>query len=166
MTPLISFVGRHNAGKTTLLRQLITCLKQQGLKVAFIKHSHHDLIIPPGKDSELALAAGADFVAAVSPHLSIRYQRHEVEPGIDQLLASVPSDIGLIIVEGYKRAALPKVEVLRQSIDPCPMLLPYTVALVSDFPLENPLPVIAADDIPSLARFVCSFCGLPDFAPM
>ncbi|MEQ8201886.1 MAG: molybdopterin-guanine dinucleotide biosynthesis protein B [Syntrophomonadaceae bacterium] len=161
MTPVISFIGRHNAGKTTLLRQLVACLKQQGLKIAFIKHTHHDLFILPGKDSELILEAGADFAAAISPLLSIRYQRHEEEPSLEKILASVPADIDLILVEGFKKESLPKVEVIRQAIDPVPMLLPHTVALVSDFPLECGLPVIPADDLETLVRLVCRFGGLP-----
>lgn len=159
MKPVISFIGRHKAGKTTLLRQVMAHLKQQGLKIAFIKHTHHDLIVLPGKDSELALEAGADFVAAISPRLSIRYQRHEEEPSLDKILESVPAHIDLIIVEGFKKEALPKVEVLRQVIDPVPMLLPQTVALVSDFPLESRLPVIALDDVEAVARFVRLSCG-------
>lgn len=163
MKPVISFIGRHNAGKTTLLRQLVTCLKRQGLKVAFIKHTHHDPIVLAGKDSELVLQAEADFVAAISPLLSIRYQRHEEEPGLDRILESVPADMDLIIVEGFKREALPKVEVLRAAIDPIPMLLPETIALVSDFPLESNLPVIPLHDAEALARFVCRFGNLPCF---
>ncbi len=151
MKAAISFVGRHNAGKTTLLTQLITYLKQQGLKIAFIKHTHHDHIALPGKDSELALQAGAD-VAAV--------QRYETEPSLEQILESVPADIDLIIVEGFKKEDLPKVEVLRQAIDPVPMLLPRTVALAADFSLECGLPVIAIDDVEALAQFVCHFCQL------
>ncbi|HRY12397.1 MAG TPA: molybdopterin-guanine dinucleotide biosynthesis protein B [Syntrophomonadaceae bacterium] len=160
MKAAISFVGRHNAGKTTLLTQLITYLKQQGLKIAFIKHTHHDHIALPGKDSELALQAGADVAAVISPLLSIRYQRYETEPSLEQILESVPADIDLIIVEGFKKEDLPKVEVLRQAIDPVPMLLPRTVALAADFSLECGLPVIAIDDVEALAQFVCHFCQL------
>ncbi len=161
MKPVISFIGRHNAGKTTLLRQLVTCLKRQGLKVAFIKHTRHDHIVLPGKDSELVLQAGADFAAVISPLLSIRYQRHETEPSLEQIFESVPADVDLIIVEGFKKEALPKVEVLRQAIDPVPMLLPRTLALVSDFSLECGLPVIPIDDAEALARFVCRCWELP-----
>ncbi len=161
MKPIISFIGRHNAGKTTLLRQLVTCLKRQGLKVAFVKHTHHDPIVLAGKDSELVLQSGADFVSAISPLLSIHYQRHKAEPSLEEILASVPADIDLIIVEGFKQEDLPQVEVLRQVIDPVPMLLPRTIALVSDFSLECGLPVIPSDDTEALARFVCRFCQLP-----
>ena len=106
------------------------------------------------------MQAGADVAAVISPLLSIRYQRYETEPSLEQILESVPADIDLIIVEGFKKEDLPKVEVLRQAIDPVPMLLPRTVALAADFSLECGLPVIAIDDVEALAQFVCHFCQL------
>lgn len=164
MIPIISFVGRHNAGKTTLLTRLVSALSQRGLKIAYVKHAHHDLTINPaqnaepvltaGEDSELVFAAGASFVVASSPHLSVQYRRYEAEPNITSVLASVPAGMDLIIVEGYKHEALAKVEVLRREVDPTPMLLPGTAALVSDFPLKAELPVFQAGDIDSLADFI------------
>ncbi len=160
MVPIISFVGRHNAGKTTVLGKLITLLTQEGFKIAYIKHVHHNLDIFPGQDSELALQAGADYVVASSPRLQVQYRRYSEEPSLEELIAAVPADIDLVIVEGFKKEPLPKVEVVRQAIDPVPMLLPRTLALVSDFPLQSELPLIPADDTEALARFVCHFGGL------
>lgn len=160
MVPIICFVGRHNAGKTTVLKKLITLLTQQGLKIAFIKHSHHDLDILHGQDSEMALQAGADYAVASSPRLQIQYRRYSEEPSLAELIAAVPADIDLVIAEGFKKEPLPKIEVVRQAIDPVPMFLPHTLALISDFPVESGIPLIPADDTEALARFVCLFSRL------
>lgn len=162
MIPIISFVGRHNSGKTTVLTRLVTGLSQRGLKIAFIKHAHHLLTFVPPKDSEILLEAGADFVVAVSPHLSVQYRRYESEPDITRLIASVPSDIDMIIVEGYKKESLPKIEVVRQDIDPMPMLLPQTLAIVSDFSLDTGLPVFQPNDTQSLIDFVLGLSANQD----
>ena len=84
--PTISFVGRHNSGKTTILTRVINRLTAAGYKVALIKHTHHDLDIGGNKDSELMLKAGAEFVLASSPQLSIQYQRYKQEPDFVTLL--------------------------------------------------------------------------------
>ncbi len=160
MIPIISFVGRHNAGKTTVLTKLVAGLSQKDLKIAFIKHAHHVLTFGLTKDSELILEAGADFVVAISPYLGVQYSRYESEPEISHIIASVPPDTDIIIIEGYKKEALPKIEVLRQEIDPVPMLLPQTLALVSDFPLEAGPPVFQAHDTESLVNFVLQYAGL------
>lgn len=160
MMPIISFVGRHNSGKTTVLTKLVTCLSQRGLKIAFIKHAHHILTFAHAKDSESILEAGADFVVASSPHLGVQYRRYETEPDINQIIAAVPANTDIIIVEGYKKESLPKIEVLRQDIDPVPMFLPQTLALVSDFPVEAGVQVFQASDTEGLLKFVLEFAGL------
>lgn len=166
MAVVISFVGRHNAGKTTILRRLVALLRQQGLKIAFIKHSHHELEIGSAKDAELVLQAGADFVVASSPHLQVQYHQYTREPELAAILAGVPDNMDLVIVEGFKTEPLPKIEVVRQAIDPVPMLLPHTLALISDFPLQTDLPRIPADDIEALAHFVCHWGGLKTAPPV
>jgi len=165
MAVVISFVGRHNAGKTTILRRLVALLRQQGLKIAFIKHSHHELEIGSAKDAELILQAGADFVVASSPHLQVHYHQYTREPELAAILAGVPDNMDLVIVEGFKTEPLPKIEVVRQAIDPVPMLLPHTIALISDFPLHSDLPLIPPDDIEGLAHFVCHWSGLKTAPP-
>ncbi|NLV21376.1 MAG: molybdopterin-guanine dinucleotide biosynthesis protein B [Syntrophomonadaceae bacterium] len=154
MVPVISFIGRHNSGKTTVLSGVIQYLKQAGYKVAVIKHAHHSLDISVHKDSELFLRAGADYVCASSPGLMLKYQRRKNEADINSLLSEVPAGFDLIIVEGYKNEALLKIEVLRENIDPEPMLLPQTIALVSDFPLPAEINVFPHQAIEDIAQFL------------
>lgn len=154
MVPIISFVGRHNSGKTTVLTEVINHLSLLGYKVAVIKHVHHTLSIDPLKDSEKLYNAGAEFVLASSPGITIRYQRQDQEPSFTEIREQIPEDIDLIIVEGFKNEALPKIEVLRQDIDPLPMLLPQTLALISDFNLSSDRPVFHRTQTEEIVAFI------------
>lgn len=154
---MISFVGRHNSGKTTVLTQVINHLSQLGYKTAVIKHTPHTLNIEPRKDSERLYQAGADFVMATSPELAITYCRQEQEPDFSEILNQIPEDMDLIIVEGFKNEPLDKIEVLRQEIDPEPMLLPKTRALISDINLPVDLPVFSFSQVEEIADFILQF---------
>lgn len=160
MLPLVSFVGHHNSGKTTILRDVISNLSAAGVRIALIKHAHHTLNIEPYKDSEILLQAGADFVIASSPHLSMQYQRHEKAPDFADIVENIPVGIDLIIVEGFKKEALPKIEVLRRETDSEPMLLPQTIALISDFPIQTEIPVFDNNDIKGITRFMIDYLGI------
>lgn len=159
MKPIISFTGRHNSGKTTILKGVIGYLSAAGLKVALIKHSHHGFDIQPVKDAEILFNAGADFVIATSPGVSLQYERH-AEKSLAEVLAAVPESMDLIIVEGFKNEALDKIEILRQEIDPEPMLLPQTIALVADISLSAELPVFTHDQIREIAEFILHKTGV------
>lgn len=163
MTPVISFVGRHNAGKTTVLEGVIQYLSSAGLKVALIKHAHHKLDIKPVKDAEILFQAGADYVLAASPGISLQYRRHSQDPSLQQILTAVPKDMDLIIVEGFKQEALDKIEIIRAEIDPEPMLLPKTAALVADFKLNSDIPVFKPQQVQEIAAYILKITGLKSF---
>lgn len=160
MIPVISFVGRHNSGKTTILRGVVNHLSAAGLKVACIKHAHHRLDIEPVKDAEILFQAGADYVLASSPGVSVQYRRNEQEASLQELIAAVPQSMDIIIVEGFKQEALDKIEVIRQEIDPEPMLLPQTIALVADSDRNSDLPFFRQDQIQEIAVFILQICNL------
>jgi len=162
--PILSFIGRHNSGKTTVLTGVIQQLTAAGYKVAVIKHAVHGLDIKAHKDSEMFLQAGAEFVFANSPSLSIQYRRQEKEPDFDMLLREIPEDVDLIIVEGYKKEALPKIEVVRSEIDREPMLLPQTLALVSDFTLQADLPVFDCNAIKDITGYILQVLNITSAA--
>ncbi len=160
MVQVISFIGRHNSGKTTILTGVVNFLSAEGYRVAVIKHAHQELDIKAHKDSELFLQAGAVFVLASAPGLSIQYHRQENELELGQIMEQLPPDIDLVIVEGYKKEALPKIEVLRREIDTEVMLLPQTLALVSDFALQADIPVFNNKSIPAISLFILQELGL------
>ena len=160
MVPVISFIGRHNSGKTTVLTGVINYLSVAGYRVAVIKHAHHGLDIKAQKDSEIFLQSGANFVLASAPGLSIQYRRQVKELELSQIMEQLPADIDLVIVEGFKKEALPKIEVLRSEIDTEAMLLPQTLALVSDFSLAMDIPVFDSQNIAAITDFILQEMGL------
>lgn len=134
--PVLAVVGWSGSGKTTLLEQLVARLARDGLRVNIVKHSHHDIELePPRKDSARLRLAGAAEVMIASPYrfAIMRELRAEPEPSLDELLARLsPAD--LTLVEGYKWAALPKLEVHRPALGKPPLFSDDAsiVAVVSD----------------------------------
>jgi len=154
---VIGLAGWSGSGKTTLITKVIPVLAARGLKVATVKHAHHDFDTDqPGKDSWLHRQAGASEVAIVSSRrwALVHELRGEDEPSLAELLAKLsPAD--LVIVEGFKRHALPKLEVYRAAIGK-PLIYPQddcVVAIASDAPLpQAQLPVLPLDDIEGIAN--------------
>ena len=154
---VIGLAGWSGSGKTTLITKVIPVLAGRGWKVATIKHAHHDFDIDqPGKDSWLHRAAGAsEVIVASSRRFALIHElRGAPEPPLEDILAKLsPAD--LIIVEGFKRHAHPKLEVYRASVGK-PLLYPdddCIVAIASDAPLpQAPLPVLPFDDIEGIAN--------------
>jgi molybdopterin-guanine dinucleotide biosynthesis protein B len=119
----LGVVGWSGSGKTTLLEYLVGQLAAEGLRVNVIKHSHHDIVLePPHKDSARLRAAGAGEVLIASPYrFAIQHElRGAPEPSLEEHLARLaPAD--LTLVEGYKWAAIPKLEVFRPELGRAPM---------------------------------------------
>jgi molybdopterin-guanine dinucleotide biosynthesis protein B len=156
---VFGIAGFKNSGKTTLVVDLIIELKSRGLRVATIKHAHHEFDIDhPGKDSYLHREAGADEVVVVSARrwAHIAELREAEEPSLSALLAKV-GDVDLVLVEGYKHGAHPKLELRRSGLDH-PQLAdedPAILAIVvDDDELNGSLPVLLRSDIDAIADFV------------
>ncbi|MGZ5044468.1 MAG: molybdopterin-guanine dinucleotide biosynthesis protein B [Methylobacter sp.] len=142
--PVLGFVAASGTGKTTLLTELIPLLKQNGLRIGLIKHSHHDFEIDqPGKDSFRLRKAGASPVMLVS-----RYRRAiiteftpEQEPRLDDQLKQLDqSELDLILVEGFRTEQFPKIELHRPSLEK-PLLYPNDpdiIAIATDAALDTP----------------------------
>jgi len=155
------FAGWSGSGKTTLIERLIPALAGRGLRVSLVKHAHHEFDVDqPGKDSWRHRNAGCTEVLVSS---SVRYAlMHELrgapELTLGQALARLsPCDIAL--VEGYKAAPIPKLEVWREQVGK-PLLHPgdpHVVGIATDAPerfAAGPLPVFGLADIAALATFV------------
>jgi len=119
--PILGFAAFSGTGKTTLLTKLIPLLKIKGLRVALIKHSHHNFEIDkPGKDSYRLREAGATPVMLVSSHRRAIITEFDsiIEPKLDdQLTALDQSNLDLILVEGFKAENFPKIELHRASLE-------------------------------------------------
>jgi molybdopterin-guanine dinucleotide biosynthesis protein B len=138
MNKLLGVIGWSGSGKTTLLEFVIAAMAARGQKVHLIKHSHHDVKLePPHKDSARLRRAGAGEVLLASPYRLawVRELRDEAEPTLAEL-AQMLSPAELVLVEGYKWEAIPKLEVFRPSHGQ-PPLYPddlHIAAVASDVP--------------------------------
>ncbi len=154
---VFGFAGWSGSGKTTLIERLLPLLRQQGLRVATIKHVHHavDLDIP-GKDSWRHRQAGAEQVAIVSQaRLAILSETPHGELRLEQVLTRL-APVDLVLIEGFKRHPIPKIEVHR--IEQGGAWLhpddPTIIALATNASPRTSLPVLALDDLASLVTLV------------
>ena len=161
---IFGLAGWSGSGKTTLMVRLIPALIARSVSVSTMKHAHHAFDIDrPGKDSYEHRAAGAtEVMISSNARWALMHElRGAPEPGLDrQLLLLSPCD--LVLVEGYKSANIPKIEVHRPSTG-SPLLHPNDPAIVAvacDAPLASPLPVLALDDIDGIAAFIMRHCRL------
>jgi len=107
VTNVIVVSGRRNSGKTTWVCALAATLRERGLRVGSLKHTHHDCL-PPGKDSTRHLEAGAARVVLVTPTGAIRYESWDEEPTLDRLLRTEFAGFDLVLVEGYRAEKAPR----------------------------------------------------------
>jgi molybdopterin-guanine dinucleotide biosynthesis adapter protein len=158
---VIGLAGWSGSGKTTLLARLIPLLTGGGLRVSTIKHAHHNFDVDkPGKDSWIHRQAGASEVLVVSDaRWALMHElRGAEEPSLTELLAKL-SECDLVIVEGFKREPIPKIEIWRAEVGK-PLLHPEDPAIVlmaSDDPCPQArVPVLPLSDLPALATAVLS----------
>ena len=155
---VIGLAGWSGAGKTTLLTRVIPELIAAGLKVSTIKHAHHAFDLDtPGKDSWRHREAGAsEVLVASSKRFALLHElRDEEEPKLASLLTRL-SLVDLVIVEGFKFEAHPRIEVHRQANDK-PFLYeqdPHILGVVTDAPRPAHLPGAHLDDIPAVAAMM------------
>ena len=154
---VIGLAGWSGSGKTTLVTKAIPVLVERGLRVATVKHAHHDFDTDqPGKDSWLHRRSGASEVAIVSARrwAIVHELGREPEPELMEVLAKL-SPVDLVIVEGFKRHPHPKLEVYRAEVGK-PLLHPdddCIVAVATDKALpEAQVPVVMLDDIETIAN--------------
>ena len=113
-SPAVSFVGRQNSGKTTLLEKIIAELTRQGLAVGTLKHhGHPDFEIDiPGKDSYRHRAAGSKATAILSSKRLALTCDLTQEISCSEALELMPN-YDLVLVEGFRGIGLPSIELLR-----------------------------------------------------
>ena len=165
--PLFGVVGWKNSGKTTLMVGLIGELARRGYAVSVIKHAHAKFEIDhPGRDSFKMREAGACQVALSSPRrfAVMRELGGAPEMAFAEIVACAgPYD--LVLVEGYKREAFPKIEIRREGAASREKLhgaFPEIVAIASDRPdtETESLPTFHLDDIVGMADFIVAHLGL------
>jgi molybdopterin-guanine dinucleotide biosynthesis protein B len=152
---VIGIAGWSGAGKTTLLTRVIPRLIARGVRVSTVKHAHHAFDIDqPGKDSHTHRMAGATevLVSSANRFALMHELRGRPEWTLDALLERL-APVDLVLVEGFKTQAHPKLEVFRAALGK-PPLHPNDeniVAIASDAPLNAGIPIVSLDDIEAVA---------------
>jgi molybdopterin-guanine dinucleotide biosynthesis protein B len=162
---IFGFAGWSGSGKTTLIEKLIPLFVARGLTVSLVKHAHHSFDVDqPGKDSWRHRHAGCTEVLVSSSRrwALVHELRGAPEPGFEELVRNIaPCD--LLLVEGFKREQLPKLEVYRAATGEA-LLHPQDadiVGIASDRKIATALPWMHLDDAPSIASFILRQVGLP-----
>ncbi len=155
---IFGFAGWSGSGKTTLIEKLIPLFVARGLKVSLVKHAHHSFDVDqPGKDSYRHRHAGCSEVLVTSSRrwVLMHELRGAAEPDFAETIKRV-SPCDLLLVEGFKREKLPKLELYRSSVGES-LLHPQDssiVAIASDGKVETKLPQFDLNDAPAIASFI------------
>jgi molybdopterin-guanine dinucleotide biosynthesis protein len=174
--PLLAISGYSGSGKTTLLEKLLPQLQQKGLRVAVIKHTHHDISTDkPGKDSWRMTQAGASQVAVACDQrwALMTETSHSEEPRSEEPCSEEQSAVSLsylaqqldpnlsdlVLVEGFKQEPLPKILLHRQALEkPMPELDSLVLAVATDYPYQtdeqNKIVVLDLNQTASIADFI------------
>jgi len=169
-TPAVSFVARSGTGKTTLVTRVIAELKRRGYRVGALKHDAHRFEIDhEGKDSQRMTAAGADTTLISSPSKHAVVVQHAEAPDIETLIKRYFGDVDVVLVEGYKLTALPKIEVHRHSHYPELICRgahhdATLLAVACDVPLDIDVPQLDLNDPQGVADFIVSALNLPEMS--
>lgn len=164
MMKIFGFAGFSGSGKTTLIEQIIPMFVGRGLRVSLVKHAHHTFDVDqPGKDSYRHRHAGATEVLVTSSRrwVLMHELRGENEPSMEDVVARI-SPCDLLLVEGYKRAAIPKIEVYRSCVGEGFLHPhdPHIVAVVTDGQLDSKLPVLDINRPADVGEFILRHVGL------
>ncbi|MDP9809048.1 molybdopterin-guanine dinucleotide biosynthesis protein B [Rhizobium tibeticum] len=164
---VFGIAGWKNSGKTGLAVRLVEEFTRRGYSISTIKHAHHDFDIDKvGADSYRHRQAGAQEVTIVSgTRFAIMHElRGAPEPTFEEILGRIaPCD--LVLIEGYKREPIPKIEARRLEAanqEPLAPTDPFIAAIAADYPVaEAFLPVFNLDDTQAIADFISGMVELP-----
>lgn len=158
---IFGIAGFSGSGKTTLIEKLIPLFTARGLTVSLVKHAHHAFDVDqPGKDSYRHRHAGCNEVLVTSSRrwALMHELRGAPEPPLHDLVTHIaPCD--LLLVEGFKYAAIPKLEVYRSAVGE-PLLHPqdpHVVAIASDHHVDTALPQFHIDDTARITAFIATY---------
>ena len=155
---IFGFAGFSGSGKTTLIEKLIPLFTARGLRVSLIKHAHHGFDVDrPGKDSYRHREAGcSEVLVSSSKRWALMHElRGAPEPSLDDLVAKL-SPCDLVLVEGFKREPIPKLEVHRVANTVSGIIYPHdphVIGIATDAALDTALPVFGLEDLAGIADF-------------
>lgn len=160
--PVIGFSAFSGTGKTTLIEKLVRCLKEQGLRIAVIKHDAHDFEIDKqGKDSWRFAQAGADvtLISSATKTAVIEYRPCDFMQNLEKI-----RDVDLILVEGYKQEQFPRIGICRKATGKgLPGKAQDYVALVTDdetYTADPALRCFGLEEVEAVAAFIRQTAGV------
>lgn len=170
---VVGLCGASGAGKTTLAEALIRAFRAAGLRVSTVKHAHHGFDIDrPGKDSWRHRQAGAFEVVVASDQRLAKLREFEqpAELSVHQLLAEL-SEVDWVLVEGFKHAELPKLELWHPGLDRPPLYPqdPKVCAVVTAEPAQLPvptrLPLLSPHEPGRIIEYLLQHAARHDYKP-
>ena len=167
MIPVVAISAWSGTGKTTLLKKLIPALCARGLRPGLIKHSHHNMDIDtPGKDSyELRKAGAAQTMVASPQRWALMTETPDEAPlNLAYLVSQMDhSTLDLVLVEGFKHEAVPKLLLFRSDAghDLSELTLDeHVIAVASDVAVELEVPVLDLNDVDGIAQFIVAWSAV------
>jgi molybdopterin-guanine dinucleotide biosynthesis protein B len=161
---VFGFAGYSGSGKTTLIERLIPLIVGRGIKVSLIKHAHHTFDVDqPGKDSYRHRHAGCtEVLVSSSRRWALMHElRGAPEPHLSEQLHHL-SPCDLVLVEGYKRERIPKLEVYRAQTGE-PLIHPHdenVIAIATDTHVDTTLPQLDLNAPEPIVEFILRHVGL------
>ncbi len=157
MKPVVAIVGRSKSGKTTLIVKLIRELASRGYRVAAVKHGECGFDLDrPGKDTWLMSEAGAAAVAMASSGELAVIKKHPGDPELAEVLELVGEGFDIVLVEGYKKATVPKVEIHRTGVSEglISTAREGLIAVVTDSDVDAPVEKFSPSDASKVADLI------------
>ncbi len=160
--PIVSLVAKSNTGKTTLLVKLIAEMKRRSYRVGAMKHDAHKFDIDKeGKDSWRLTQAGADtmVISSAEKMAMVKINRDQKEPELSEILINCFSDMDIVLTEGFKKSAMPKIEVHRKERSNTLICRgehhdDTLIGVASDEKLEVDVPLFDINDPISICDFI------------
>jgi molybdopterin-guanine dinucleotide biosynthesis protein MobB len=156
----VAFVARGKTGKTTLIERLLPELASRGYRVGALKHDAHRFEIDyPGKDSHRLTSAGAETMLITSAEKLAIVKKHSRSPAAEDLIRTYFGDLDLVLVEGFRKSGLPKIEIHRKDRGD-PLICrgehrdPSLIAVASDGPVDADVPVLDLNTPVRIADFI------------
>ncbi|MGK3226390.1 molybdopterin-guanine dinucleotide biosynthesis protein MobB [Enterobacter soli] len=167
MTPVLAISAWSGTGKTTLLKKLIPALCDKGIRPGLIKHTHHNMDVDkPGKDSyELRKAGAAQTMVASNQRWALMTETPDEAPlDLAYLVSRMDhSLLDLVLVEGFKHEAVPKILLFRRDAghEIAELTLDeHVIAVASDIGLELHVPVLDLNDVDGIAEFIVTWSAV------